>query len=51
MRDDRAGDVDLPLDAADVDVDGREHAVEIVDFLDPAWDPEAHFGQSLVQPG
>jgi hypothetical protein len=39
---DDAGDVDLPLDAADVDV--REHPVEINDFLDPAWDPEAHFG-------
>src|SRR5579862_3207649 len=37
---DDAGDVDLPLDAADVD--GRQLPFDIVDFLDTAWDPKAH---------
>src|SRR5580704_10374600 len=46
---DNASDVDLALDAPDVDC--GELPGDIVDFLDAAWDPEAHGAYPLVRPG
>src|SRR5271165_4774148 len=45
---DNAGDIDLALDAPDVDC--RQHLGDVVDFLDAAWDSEAHNVYSLIRP-